>query len=182
MPHGLSLPADAAYLYGAAQEAVSRSRTSGGAGRSASCQWALFLRNHDELTLEMVTDVERDYLYLAYAPTPRRASMSAFVAGSRRLWMMIGRRIELINRLLCLFPARRSPRLFTGMRCGWATTSISAIATACARRCNGAPIEMGDSLAPTPLRAADHGPLREWVNVEAQRSLLLRSSTPPRRL
>ena len=33
----------------------------------ASCQWALFLRNHDELTLEMVTDEERDYMYRAYA-------------------------------------------------------------------------------------------------------------------
>ena len=32
-----------------------------------TCQWGLFLRNHDELTLEMVTDEERDYMYLAYA-------------------------------------------------------------------------------------------------------------------
>src|SRR4029077_7427043 len=36
-----------------------------------SCQWALFLRNHDELTLEMVTDTERDYLWSAYANDPR---------------------------------------------------------------------------------------------------------------
>src|SRR5439155_1823018 len=35
------------------------------------CQWALFLRNHDELTLEMVTDEERDYMYRAYAEDPR---------------------------------------------------------------------------------------------------------------
>jgi maltose alpha-D-glucosyltransferase / alpha-amylase len=33
----------------------------------SSCQWSLFLRNHDELTLEMVTDVERDYMYDTYA-------------------------------------------------------------------------------------------------------------------
>jgi len=37
----------------------------------ANCQWALFLRNHDELTLEMVTDVERDYLGSTYANDPR---------------------------------------------------------------------------------------------------------------
>ncbi len=36
-----------------------------------NCQWALFLRNHDELTLEMVTDEERDYMYRVYANDPR---------------------------------------------------------------------------------------------------------------
>ena len=36
-----------------------------------NCQWGLFLRNHDELTLEMVTDDERDYMYLAYSADPR---------------------------------------------------------------------------------------------------------------
>ena len=35
-----------------------------------TCQWALFLRNHDELTLEMVTDEERDYMYRVYAHDP----------------------------------------------------------------------------------------------------------------
>ena len=37
------------------------------------CQWALFLRNHDELTLEMVTDEERDYMYRVYAERPAGA-------------------------------------------------------------------------------------------------------------
>jgi maltose alpha-D-glucosyltransferase / alpha-amylase len=36
-----------------------------------NCQWGIFLRNHDELTLEMVTDEERDYMYRAYAEEPR---------------------------------------------------------------------------------------------------------------
>ncbi len=50
-----------------------------------SCQWAMFLRNHDELTLEMVTDEERDYMYRVYAPGPRRrGSTSAFAGGWRR--------------------------------------------------------------------------------------------------
>ncbi len=49
------------------------------------CQWAIFLRNHDELTLEMVTDEERDYMYQhVRAPTRARASTSASAAGSRR--------------------------------------------------------------------------------------------------
>ena len=40
------------------------------AGDPRNCQWALFLRNHDELTLEMVTDEERDYMYRVYAQDP----------------------------------------------------------------------------------------------------------------
>ena len=53
----------------------------------ANCQWAMFLRNHDELTLEMVTDEERDYMYRAYAhDRQRRASISASAAGSHRCW------------------------------------------------------------------------------------------------
>ncbi len=47
------------------------------------CQWALFLRNHDELTLEMVTDEERDYIIRRTPPTRRCASTSAFAGGWR---------------------------------------------------------------------------------------------------
>ena len=45
-------------------------------GIPETCQWALFLRNHDELTLEMVTDDERDYMYLAYSARPAHAHQS----------------------------------------------------------------------------------------------------------
>ena len=48
-----------------------------------TCQWALFLRNHDELTLEMVTEEERDFMYRAYAQDRRRGSTSASGAGWR---------------------------------------------------------------------------------------------------
>jgi len=41
-----------------------------------NCQWAIFLRNHDELTLEMVTDSERDYLWQTYADRPARQAQS----------------------------------------------------------------------------------------------------------
>ena len=64
------------------------------------CQWAIFLRNHDELTLEMVTDEERDYMYREYARDPR---MRINVGIRRRLAPLMdsGRRqIELMNALL----------------------------------------------------------------------------------
>src|SRR5207248_3876062 len=70
----------------------------------ASCQWGLFLRNHDELTLEMVTDDERDYMYLAYSTDPR---MKLNVGIRRRLAPLLDnnrRRIELIYSILFSFP------------------------------------------------------------------------------
>ena len=65
-----------------------------------NCQWAIFLRNHDELTLEMVTDSERDYMYYAYALDPR---MRINLGIRRRLAPLMenGRKqIELLNSLL----------------------------------------------------------------------------------
>ena len=52
-----------------------------------NCQWAIFLRNHDELTLEMVTDRERDYMYRMYAQEPR---MRVNVGIRRRLAPLLG--------------------------------------------------------------------------------------------
>jgi maltose alpha-D-glucosyltransferase/alpha-amylase len=69
-----------------------------------SCQWTLFLRNHDELTLEMVTDEERDYMYRAYAHD-RRARVNLGIR--RRLAPLLGnnrRRTELMNGLLFSLP------------------------------------------------------------------------------
>jgi maltose alpha-D-glucosyltransferase / alpha-amylase len=57
-----------------------------------NCQWAIFLRNHDELTLEMVTDRERDYLWRPTPPTGACASISASAAGSRRCSTTTGAR------------------------------------------------------------------------------------------
>lgn len=65
-----------------------------------NCQWAVFLRNHDELTLEMVTDEERDYMYRKYAADPR-ARINLGIR--RRLAPLLGndrRKIELVNGLL----------------------------------------------------------------------------------
>ena len=81
-----------------------------------NCQWGLFLRNHDELTLEMVTDDERDYMYFAYSADPR---MRINVGIRRRLAPLVDnnrRRIELLNSLLFSFPG--TPILYYGDEIG----------------------------------------------------------------
>jgi len=81
-----------------------------------SCQWALFLRNHDELTLEMVTDDERDYMYLAYSADPQ-ARLNIGIR--RRLAPLMGnsrRRIELLNSLLFSLPG--TPIIYYGDEIG----------------------------------------------------------------
>jgi maltose alpha-D-glucosyltransferase/alpha-amylase len=81
-----------------------------------SCQWGLFLRNHDELTLEMVTDEERDYMYLAYSADPRarinvgiRRRLAPLMENNRR-------RIELMNSILLSFPG--TPIIYYGDEIG----------------------------------------------------------------
>ncbi len=80
------------------------------------CQWAVFLRNHDELTLEMVTHDERDYMYREYAKDPR---MRLNVGIRRRLSPLMdnGRRqIELLHSLLFSLPG--SPVIYYGDEIG----------------------------------------------------------------
>ena len=88
--HGVSFPLNATNVHG------------GEAGRSkpiteilqqtpeipSTCQWCLFLRNHDELTLEMVTDIERDYMYDVYAADKTMRLNLGIRGGSRRCWKM----------------------------------------------------------------------------------------------
>ncbi|TVR35108.1 MAG: maltose alpha-D-glucosyltransferase, partial [Spirochaetaceae bacterium] len=81
-----------------------------------NCQWGMFLRNHDELTLEMVTDQERDYMYKAYAADPR-ARINVGIR--RRLAPLLDnnrRRIELLNCLLFALPG--TPILYYGDEIG----------------------------------------------------------------
>ncbi len=80
------------------------------------CQWAIFLRNHDELTLEMVTDEDRDYMYREYARDPR---MRINVGIRRRLAPLLdgGRRqVELMNALLLSMPG--TPIIYYGDEIG----------------------------------------------------------------
>jgi maltose alpha-D-glucosyltransferase/alpha-amylase len=81
-----------------------------------NCQWAMFLRNHDELTLEMVTDEERDYMYRVYASDPHarinlgiRRRLAPLLANSRR-------KIELLNTLLFSMPG--TPIIYYGDEIG----------------------------------------------------------------
>jgi len=81
-----------------------------------TCQWAIFLRNHDELTLEMVTDRERDYMYRTYATDPR---MRVNVGIRRRLAPLMENdraKIELMNSLLFSLPG--SPIVYYGDELG----------------------------------------------------------------
>ena len=80
------------------------------------CQWGIFLRNHDELTLEMVTDEDRDYMWSEYAKDPR---MKANVGIRRRLAPLLEndrRQIELFTALLLSLPG--SPVLYYGDEIG----------------------------------------------------------------
>ncbi|MBS1601137.1 MAG: maltose alpha-D-glucosyltransferase [Bacteroidetes bacterium] len=82
----------------------------------ATCQWAIFLRNHDELTLEMVTDEERDYMYKVYARDPKarinlgiRHRLAPLLDNSRP-------KIELLNSLLFSLPG--TPVIYYGDEIG----------------------------------------------------------------
>jgi len=82
----------------------------------ASCQWGIFLRNHDELTLEMVTDDERDYMYVEYAKDPR---MKANIGIRRRLAPLLDNdrnQLELFTALLLSLPG--SPVMYYGDEIG----------------------------------------------------------------
>jgi maltose alpha-D-glucosyltransferase/alpha-amylase len=81
-----------------------------------NCQWAMFLRNHDELTLEMVTDEERDYMWRVYANDPHarinlgiRRRLGPLLANSRR-------KIELLNTMLFSMPG--TPIIYYGDEIG----------------------------------------------------------------
>jgi maltose alpha-D-glucosyltransferase/alpha-amylase len=81
-----------------------------------TCQWAIFLRNHDELTLEMVTDEERDYMYKTYAKDPKakinlgiRHRLSPLMGNNRK-------KIELLNSLLFSLPG--TPVIYYGDEIG----------------------------------------------------------------
>jgi maltose alpha-D-glucosyltransferase/alpha-amylase len=81
-----------------------------------SCQWSLFLRNHDELTLEMVTDMERDYMYDMYAGSK---TMRLNLGIRRRLAPLLDndrRRIELMNGMLMSLPG--TPIIYYGDEIG----------------------------------------------------------------
>ena len=118
VPHGVPLPADAAHLHGGAAGAALPDLGDPGPDpdHPGGCQWGIFLRNHDELTLEMVTDDERDYMYAEYAKDPR---MKANIGIRRRLAPLLDNdrnQLELFTALLLSLPG--SPVLYYGDEIG----------------------------------------------------------------
>ena len=137
-----------------------------------SCQWAIFLRNHDELTLEMVTDEERDYMYARVRQGPADADQPGHppppgpAHGQRPA-------ADGAPAQPALHAAGQPRSSTTATRSGWATTSTWATATASGRPCSG----RGDRNAgfsradPSRLYPAGHPrPVYHYqaVNVEAQ--------------
>ena len=137
-----------------------------------SCQWVLFLRNHDELTLEMVTDEERDYMYRVYAQD-QQARINLGIR--RRLAPLLGnsrRKIELMNGLLLSLPG--TPVIYYGDEIGMGDNFYLGRPQRRAHaRCSGAPTATRASRAPT--RRSSTSPViidpeyhYEAVNVEVQ--------------
>ncbi len=81
----------------------------------ANCQWAVFLRNHDELTLEMVTDEDRDYMYRVYAEDPR-ARINLGIRRRLAPLLKMRRQVELMTGLLFSLPG--TPVLYYGDEIG----------------------------------------------------------------
>jgi len=111
------------------------------------CQWAIFLRNHDELTLEKVSEEERDYMVAEYVKDPR---MRRHMGIGRRLAPLLDgdrRLAQLLYALLFSLPAARSST--TGTSCSWGTTSTSVTGTRCGHPCSGARTATAGSAGPT---------------------------------
>ncbi|MFC3197832.1 maltose alpha-D-glucosyltransferase [Parapedobacter deserti] len=81
-----------------------------------TCQWAIFLRNHDELTLEMVTDEERDYMYKVYVKDPKARINLGIRHRLAPLLDNNGKKIELLNTLLFSLPG--TPVIYYGDEIG----------------------------------------------------------------
>src|SRR5579863_9061231 len=136
-----------------------------------TCQWAIFLRNHDELTLEMVTDSERDYLWSTYA-IDRRARLNLGIR--RRLAPLMDndrRKIELMNSLLLSMPG--TPIIYYGDEIGMGDNIFLGDRNGVRTPMQWAPDRNGGfsradpaSLYLPPIQDPEYGFLS--VNVEAQ--------------
>ena len=135
-------------------------------------QWGIFLRNHDELTLEMVTDDERDYMYAEYAKDPR---MKANVGIRRRLAPLLENdrnQIELFTAMLLSLPG--SPVLYYGDEIGMGDIIWLGDRDGCAPRCSGPRTAMPGSPPPTragcicrPTRTPSTGTARSTSRLSA---------------
>ncbi|MEM6427890.1 MAG: maltose alpha-D-glucosyltransferase [Deinococcota bacterium] len=134
-----------------------------------TCQWVVFLRNHDELTLEMVTEEERAFMYKTYAPDPE---MKKNVGIRRRLAPLLGndqRKLKLMNSMLMTLPG--TPIIYYGDELGMgdniALYDRNGVRTPMQwdNSRNAGFSEAGNLYAPV-IADAHFG--YEWVNVAAQ--------------
>ena len=143
----------------------------------AGCQWGIFLRNHDELTLEMVTDDERDYMYAEYAKDPR---MKANIGIRRRLAPLLENdrnQLELFTALLLSLPG--SPVLYYGDEIGMGDNIWLGDRDGVRTPMQWTPDRNGgfsQGRPAAPLPAADHGrdlrlPVAQRGGAAAQRRL-----------
>ena len=136
------------------------------------CQWAHFVRNHDELTLDKLSEAERDEVFAAFGPERGPAALRPRPAppAAARCSAATSAGSGSSTRSCSRSRARRC--CSTARRSGWRRTSRSRAATRCARRCSGRPSRTAGSRPPTsrgrpPLADGPFG-YRE-VNVAAQR-------------
>ena len=114
-----------------------------------NAQWGIFLRNHDELTLEMVTDEERDYMYQEYAKDPR---MKLNLGIRRRLAPLLENsrpESELFHAMLFSLPG--TPIVYYGDEIGMGDNIYLGDRDGCEHRCNGPVTAMQDSPGQTSL-------------------------------
>jgi maltose alpha-D-glucosyltransferase/alpha-amylase len=123
----------------------------------SDCQWGRFVRNHDELTLDKLSDAEREEVFAAFGPDE---SLQLFGRGlRRRLPPMLDGDQQAIRMVYSLaFSLPGTPVLFYGEEIGWARISRSRVASACARRCSGPTSRTADS-PPWPTRKRSAGRL-----------------------
>jgi glycosidase len=112
-----------------------------------TCQWANFVRNHDELTLDKLSDRERQEVFDVFGPD---SDMQVYGRGlRRRLTSMLGgdeRQMKMVYSLAFSLPG--TPVLFYGEEIGMAETSQSPAASPSGHRCNGLPTTMAASPPP----------------------------------
>jgi maltose alpha-D-glucosyltransferase/alpha-amylase len=142
-------------------------------GIPQSCQWALFLRNHDELTLEMVTDEDRDYMYRVYAQDPQ-ARINLGIR--RRLAPLLEdhrAKIELMNALLFSLPG--TPVIYYGDEIGMGDNIYLGDRNGVRTPMQWSPVRNAGFSEANPQRlylpvVIDPGYHYEAINVETQQS------------
>jgi maltose alpha-D-glucosyltransferase/alpha-amylase len=172
MPHGISLSADAAHVHGhgAGEIAIPITDIFARPGDPESCQWAIFLRNHDELTLEMVTDegarlsVDAVYATMSRPAQSRHPPRLGSAAAQRSPQHRADERAAHVDA-----GDSGSSTMADEIGMGSKHSISRRPATACARPCNGRPTAMAASRA--PIRNASYLPVNHGSRLMAYQAV-----------